>query len=137
MKKLIINTIAIAALSCSAAFAELTPDQFGQVRNWANREGYVYRGVDIVSDVKVFVFESDKGFACAPVSSDTPDEAINALIGSAALYRMAVVAVREAVSQEREEAYRKGAVNLKELTEQAYRKGYIDGSQLRVGNGVL
>jgi hypothetical protein len=28
------------------ARAELTPQQFGQVRDWANREGYIYHGIE-------------------------------------------------------------------------------------------
>ena len=100
MKKLVI-TLMLAVTTI--ARAELTPQQFGQVRDWANREGYIYHGIETSAGVRVFMFENSTSstLACAPVSSDTADEAINALIGSAALCRWTVVVARQTISEER------------------------------------
>jgi hypothetical protein len=60
MKKTTLTLIALAMLAAAPVTrAELTPHQFGQVRDWANREGYIYRGVEIAAaGVRVFMFEN-------------------------------------------------------------------------------
>jgi hypothetical protein len=129
MKKLILTTL--IAASATFAHAELTPKEFGQVRDWAHREGYLYRGIDAASTgVLVYMFEGTReaSICYAPVSSDTPDEAINSLIGSAAVYRDALIVAKKLIR----EAYEEGRASVS--AEETYRQGYIDGSRLRTSN---
>jgi hypothetical protein len=81
MKKHIIIAIAIAITAISAN-AELTPKQFGQLKDWATSRGYSYKGTDNSFGVQCFIFADQNIFGLVPVSSDTADEAINALIAS-------------------------------------------------------
>jgi hypothetical protein len=86
MKKIITTIIAAAAVS--TAQADLAPKAFEQLTDWAVARGFFYERVDLVgkSKTKCFVFNNrEKGSkAFVPASSDTADEAINALIASSA-----------------------------------------------------
>jgi hypothetical protein len=123
----LVTTLLTLALT-TVAHAELTPKQFGQMKDWAEREGYSYQGIGRSGGVNVFMFEKLSSVAFAPLSSDTADEAINALIGSAALYHQAVITATKLNQEAQEKAYQQG---FKDGAEDAYRRGYIDGSQLR------
>jgi hypothetical protein len=89
MKKLFILAIAVV-LSCAiTAHASLDKQQFGKFRSWAERCGYVYQGIVTKFDIQCYAFVNSRTqtLALAPLSSDTPDEAINALIASNLAYR--------------------------------------------------
>ncbi len=83
MKQLITITI-IAALTSVNVLAELTTKQFVQLRDWAASRGDLYEGTEDKFGVQCFVFSNKNKtiFGFVPVSSDTADEAINALIAS-------------------------------------------------------
>ena len=129
----LITILLTLALTMVAAHAELTPKQFGQMKNWAEREGYSYQGIGRSNGVNVFIFEKPSSVAFAPLSSDTPDKAINALIGSAALHQQAVITTTKLNREAQEKAYQQGFKDGTQYggAEDAYRRGYIDGSQLR------
>jgi hypothetical protein len=108
--KLLLTFLAALALSVSAR-AELTGKQFGQVRDWAEKYGFVYEGIRMVGAVNFPDANFYKGFACyvffqvtknatcyayVPLSSDTADEGINALIGSLAASRQGLLDQRAA-----------------------------------------
>jgi hypothetical protein len=105
----------------------------GQMRDWAEREGYSYQGIGCSNGVNVFMFERPSSVAFAPLSSDTPDEAINALIGSAALCHQAVITATKLEREAQEKACKQGFKDGAQYggSEDAYRRGYINGSQLR------
>jgi hypothetical protein len=128
----LITTLLTLALT-TVAQAELMPKHFGQMKDWAEREGYSYQGIGRSNGVNVFMFEKPSSVAFAPLSSDTPDEAINALIGSAALYHQAVITATKLNRGAQEKAYKEGFKDGAKYggAEDAYRRGYIDGSQLR------
>jgi hypothetical protein len=87
MKKLIL--ILTLILSCASAKASLDNQQFGKFRDWAERCGFIYQGIVIKFGIQCYAFINSKteSLALAPLSSDTPDEAINALIASNLAYR--------------------------------------------------
>ena len=101
-----IKTTIIAAVIAATvgADAELTEKQFAQVKNWADARGYSYNGTS--ADFKVeyfdFVNRSTDVHCIAPTSSDTADEAINALIASEVMFRLGALAVTtvKAISSE-------------------------------------
>jgi hypothetical protein len=129
MKKLATTILASLAIVANVS-AGLTPEQFGKMRNWAEREGYSYTGIRTDSaGIEVYMFRNAASLAVAPTSSDTPDEGINALIASASMFR-----VSSAVNEEaKERAYKQGFQDGVQHNngEDAYRRGYIDGSRLR------
>ncbi len=90
----------VAAFTIATANAELTTKQFVEVKNWANARGYVYNGTAKSFGMEYFDFvnRSTEIHCIAPISSDTADEAINALIASAVMFRIGAVAVTEAVA---------------------------------------
>jgi putative nucleic acid binding protein len=99
MKK-ILTTIVIASAAISAR-AELTSKHFIQLEQWAAKSGYFLQGTDSDFGVKCFLFANPKTnvFGLVPVSSDTADEAINALIASTATYRkLAALQTKEQVA---------------------------------------
>ena len=77
-----ITTTIIAALAAAVtAHAELDAKEFDQVKAWAEKQGYAYDG--IAKRFNALVFKHKTGvIVFAPVTSDTADEAINALIAS-------------------------------------------------------
>ena len=98
MKKYItIIAAIIAAVTITITNAELTTKQFVEVKNWANARGYVYNGTAKSFGMEYFDFvnRSTEIHCIAPISSDTADEAINALIASAVMFRIGAVAVAE------------------------------------------
>jgi cell division septation protein DedD len=89
MKKLFTLAIGVA-LSCAVtAHASLDNQQFGKFRSWAEHCGYVYQGIVTKFDIQCYAFVNSRTQtpALAPLSSDTPDEAVNALIASNLAYR--------------------------------------------------
>jgi hypothetical protein len=84
MKQLITIIAAVAALTSVNLQAELNSKQFVQLRNWAESRGFFYKGIVSKFDVQCFEFTNagPKVFGWVPISSDTADEAINALIAS-------------------------------------------------------
>jgi hypothetical protein len=105
------------------------------MRDWANREGYFYQGIGAPDGIQVFMFERPDAIGYAPVSSDTADEAINAIIGSTALYHHVIIVARKVNGEAQEKAYKEGFKDGAKYGsgggEESYRRGYIEGSQLR------
>jgi hypothetical protein len=86
MNKLI--TILGTIVAITATQAELTTKDFVQLTKWATSRGYTYDGGSTKSGIQCFVFTNSEGMiGLVPRSSDTADEAINALIASTAVYR--------------------------------------------------
>jgi hypothetical protein len=88
MKKLTTIIAAIAAIT-TAAEAKLTPKQFEQLKQWGLRNSYSYEGptenvgsMRLGTECYVFFNAATEIYGLVPVSSDTTDEAINALIAS-------------------------------------------------------
>jgi hypothetical protein len=89
MKKLTTIIIAAIAIITNAARAELTTKEFEQLKSWATNNGFNYEGTatwvgrfDLARECYVFAVRNARAFGLVPVSSDTVDEAINALIAS-------------------------------------------------------
>src|SRR5258707_17949 len=116
MTKLITITIAIAAFTMSAQ-AALTPKQFGQLTNWAEQNGYFYKGKDSNLGFPCYVFSSNQEiYGFVPITSDTADEAINALIASTATFRKATLIIRESYSNGYREGMADGMERQRNLT---------------------
>jgi hypothetical protein len=103
--------IAAIAAATVTAQAELTNKEFEQMASWAEARGYFYEGIEQLGrfETKCFAFSNRHpgvDYLCAyvPVSSDTADEAINALIASAVTLDVAVASGREVVAKVRREA---------------------------------
>jgi hypothetical protein len=131
VKKLATTILTSLALATIAS-AGLTPEQFQQVDDWARHQGYTYKGAKVdPAGVHVYLFESEApvGLAVAPISSDTPDEAINSLIGSASMFRTGMLTIKEMKEEAYKQGYLDGARN--NDGEDAYRRGYIQGSRVR------
>jgi hypothetical protein len=102
LKKLL-TLIAIAITT--AAQAELTSQQFAQLKAWAESRSYLYEGTDSIFGTQCFVF-IDHGtnmFGLVPTSSDTADEAINALIASTLTCRHVSELTKQVVAEVRAE----------------------------------
>ena len=96
MKKLI-TIIAATAITITAQ-AELKPSQFAQLKAWAEMRGYSYKGTIDKFGTPCFAFSNatTNVSGLVPVSSDTADEAINALIASTITYREAFEMAKQA-----------------------------------------
>jgi GH18 family chitinase len=121
MKNLVTTLIAAATIAASSSsHAALNSKQFDQVVQWARTQGYFYEGTWTsrgLHNTPCYWFSNrqDKRnggmylAAAAPVSSDTADEAINAIIASSVVaYEMTLIA-QEVVTEERTRAYEAGA----------------------------
>ena len=105
MKKLLTLTVLMATLAMT--HAELTTKEFDQLKTWATNQGYTYDGIAKRFNCFAFSNHSTNMVTLVPTSSDTADEAINALIASIATCRLIAetapneqpVAVAPAVSQ--------------------------------------
>ena len=87
----------------------LTTNEFTRLTSWAGKYGYTYQGVEIRSGFAFYIFFcEDDATALVPVSSDTADEAINALIGTIATYRETIEMAKQVVDDARREAYDAG-----------------------------
>ena len=62
----LITILLTLALTMVAVQAELTPKQFGQMKDWAEREGYSYQGIGRSNEDNVFMFEKPSSVAFAP-----------------------------------------------------------------------
>jgi hypothetical protein len=97
MKQLLILSLALILPLGRPAQAELTPRQFGQAGDWAEKHGYVYQGIKEVQGLGCYYFVGSmkpstswkapkKAVAIAPVESNTVAEAIAALLASSYNY---------------------------------------------------
>jgi hypothetical protein len=121
MKKLITTLIVAAAVAISSSsHATLNTRQFDQLVSWARTQGYFYEGVwtsrgNHTTTCYWFSNRQDRKnggmylIAAAPVSSDTADEAINALIASSIVSYETTLVAQQVVSEERSKAYEAGA----------------------------
>jgi hypothetical protein len=98
MKKLTTTIAAIAAIT-TAAQADLSPKQFDKVINWARNQGYTYDGGATRSGIECFVFSNHDTsiVGLIPISSDTADEAINALIASTITFQETIKAAKQEI----------------------------------------
>jgi hypothetical protein len=108
MKKLITLTVLMATLAVTTQ-AALTPKQFAQVEKWAAKYRCYYAGIEADAEfgIRYFVFISPQSgvHLIAPISSDTADEAINAMIASAIVFRASV----RATANQYDEGFADGA----------------------------
>jgi hypothetical protein len=132
MRKLVTIAIAIIAITISAQ-AGLTPKQFGQLTNWAEQNGYFYKGKDANLGFPCYVFGSNQEiYGFVPITSDTADEAINALIASTATFRKATSIIRESYS----DGYKKGVADGMERQRTAASQSYSDGYREGMADGM-
>ena len=112
MTKLLTIAI-IIAITAISAHAELTPKQFDQLRNWAMSRGYTYDGGATRIGTHCFVFSDHLTgvFGLVPVSSDTADEAINALIASVATFRKTTELAQQSIRESYSNGYREGVAD--------------------------
>jgi hypothetical protein len=112
MTKLLTIAIIIAITAISAD-AELTPKQFDQLRNWAMSRGYTYDVGATRIGTHCFVFSDHLTgvFGLVPVSSDTADEAINALIASVATFRKTTELAQQSIRESYSNGYREGVAD--------------------------
>ena len=126
MKTLII-TITTIAITMSAQ-AGLTPKHFGQLKDWAEQNGYFYKGKDANLGFPCYVFGSNQEiYGFVPITSDTADEAINALIASTATFRKATSIIRESYSDGYKEGMADGVERQKNAASQSYSDGHREG----------
>ena len=78
--------LAALAIGVGSLKAELTQKQFVQLTDWATNRGYYYEEIAASNGANYYIFTNRMApgagyvFALVPISSDTADEAINALL---------------------------------------------------------
>jgi hypothetical protein len=91
MKKLIFTIIAATlVVIAGSARADLTPQQFGEFKNWAEQQGFIYKGVIAPRGAGIFVFENAAlpARVFVPTLTDTVGEAKIGLMASFATATM-------------------------------------------------
>ena len=129
MIKAITSTVLITTIAITmSAQAGLTPKHFGQLKDWAEQNGYFYKGKDANLGFPCYVFGSNQDvYGFVPITSDTADEAINALIASTATFRKATSIIRESHSDGYKEGVADGMERQRNAASESYSNGYREG----------